>query len=99
MSGAESLYRSSAGSHFYGTEYEIWADFVPVGNTEKKIGADYEQLLRVFFHVFRGEKIIICFNNRPKTFFQYYQPVQNQLKSHILFHKNGSLPQYGQGQF
>jgi hypothetical protein len=22
-------------SHFYGTEYEIWADFGPVGNTEK----------------------------------------------------------------
>ena len=31
-----SLYRSRAGSHFYGTEYEIWADFGPVGNTEKK---------------------------------------------------------------
>ena len=28
-----------AGSHFYGTEYEIWANFEPVGNTEKKIGA------------------------------------------------------------
>ena len=23
-------------SHFYGTEYEIWAGFGPVGNTEKK---------------------------------------------------------------
>ena len=32
------IYRSSAGSHFYGTEYEIWAGFGPVGNTEKKIG-------------------------------------------------------------
>ena len=32
------LYRSCAGSHFYGTEYEIWADFKPVGNTEKKDG-------------------------------------------------------------
>ena len=31
---AKSLYRSRAGSHFYGTEYEIWADFGPVGNTE-----------------------------------------------------------------
>ena len=42
-----------AGRHFYGTEYEIWADFGPVGNTEKKDGlADYEQLLRRFFHVF-----------------------------------------------
>ena len=27
----------------------IWARFVPVGNAEKKIGADYEQLLRPFF--------------------------------------------------
>ena len=42
----KSLYRSRAGSHFYGTEYEyeIWADFGPVGNTEKKCWADYEQL-------------------------------------------------------
>ena len=31
-----SLYRSRAGSHFYGTEYEIWTDFGLVGNTEKK---------------------------------------------------------------
>ena len=35
----KSLYRSRTGSHFYGTEYEIWANFEPVGNTEKKIGA------------------------------------------------------------
>ena len=41
----KSLYRSRAGSNFYGTEYEIWTDFGPVGNTENKIGADYEQLL------------------------------------------------------
>ena len=34
---ANSLYRSRAGSHFYGTEYQIWAGFGPVGNTEKKI--------------------------------------------------------------
>ena len=32
---AKSLYRSCAGSHFYGTEYEIWADFGLVGRTEK----------------------------------------------------------------
>ena len=32
----KSLYRSHTGSHLYGTEYEIWADFGPVGNTEKK---------------------------------------------------------------
>ena len=24
-------------SHFFCTEYEIWADFGPVGNTEKKM--------------------------------------------------------------
>ena len=34
---AKSLYRSRAGSHFYGTEYEIWAGFGLVGNTEKII--------------------------------------------------------------
>ena len=32
------LCRSLAGSHFYRTEYDIWADFGPVGNSEKKIG-------------------------------------------------------------
>ena len=36
-------------SNLYGTEIEIWAGFGPVGNTEKKIWADYEQLLRLFF--------------------------------------------------
>ena len=34
----KSLYRSHVESHFYGPEYEIWADFGPVGYTEKKIG-------------------------------------------------------------
>ena len=34
----KSLYRSRARSHFYGTEYEICADFGPDGNTEKKVG-------------------------------------------------------------
>ena len=56
---SKSLHRSRAGSHFYGTEYEIWADFGQVGNTEKKIGEDYEQLLREVFHVFMVEKIYI----------------------------------------
>ena len=37
----KSLYRSCAGSHFYGTEFEIWADFGTVGNTEKTIWDDY----------------------------------------------------------
>ena len=45
----KSLLKSRVGSHFYGTEYEIWADFRPVGNTEKKMGADYEQLLKAVF--------------------------------------------------
>ena len=31
---SKSLYRSRGESHFYGTEYEIWAGFGPVGNTE-----------------------------------------------------------------
>ena len=44
---------------FYGTEIEIWAGLGPVGNTEKKIGADYEQLLRAFFSCFHGQKKII----------------------------------------
>ena len=38
---------------FYGIE--IWAGFGPIGSTEKRVWADYE-LLRVFFHVFRGKK-------------------------------------------
>ena len=35
---------------------EIWAGFGPVCNTEKKIWADYEQLLRVLFFMFSGAK-------------------------------------------
>ena len=50
---------------FYGTEIEIWAGFGPVGNTEKKIGADYEQLLRAVFSCFHGQKIGF------KLFFKY----------------------------
>ena len=41
---------------FYGTGIEIWAGFGPVGNTEKKNWADYEQLFRVFFSCFQGQK-------------------------------------------
>ena len=48
----KSLYISCAVSNFYGAEIEKWADFGPVGNTEKKIGDDYEQLLRAFFSSF-----------------------------------------------
>ena len=48
MAQPKSLYRSRAGSHFNGTEYEIWADFGPVGKTEK-IGRYMLLLIRVFF--------------------------------------------------
>ena len=34
----QSLYRSRAGRHFYGTENVISAGLGPVGNTEKKFG-------------------------------------------------------------
>ena len=50
------IYRSRARRHFYGSDNEIWADFGPVGNTEKKIGADYEHLLRAVFSCFQGQK-------------------------------------------
>ena len=39
-------------SNFYGTEIEVRGGFGPVGNTEKKIIADYEQLLS---SVFKGK--------------------------------------------
>ena len=32
---------------FYGTGIEIWAGYGPIGNTEKIVWDDYEQLLRV----------------------------------------------------
>ena len=56
ISQTKSLYRSRAGRHFYGTENEIWAGFGPVGNTEKKWGADYGQILRVVFPCFKRPK-------------------------------------------
>jgi hypothetical protein len=52
----KSSYRSCTGRHFYGTENEIWAGFGLVGNTEKKLGADYEQLLMVVFSCFQGQE-------------------------------------------
>ena len=58
---SKSLYRSRARRHFYGTENEIWASFGPVGNTEKKIWADYEQLLRAFISWFRGQFFFLIF--------------------------------------
>ena len=50
------IYRSSAESCFYGTEYETWADFRLVGSIEKKIWADYKQILKPGFSCFRGQK-------------------------------------------
>ena len=32
---------------FYGTEYKIWADFGPVGNTEKKRAIKYVIFLEI----------------------------------------------------
>ena len=59
---AKSLYRNCAGSQFFGTEYEIWADFGPVGNTEKKRWvADCEQLLREVFSCFQGQIFFLNF--------------------------------------
>ena len=43
-------------SNFYGTKIEIWDGFGLVGIAEKKIGANYEQLLRSFFPCFQGQK-------------------------------------------
>ena len=45
-------------SNFYGTEIKIWDGFGPVGNTEKRIGADYEQLSKSVFSCFQGQKNI-----------------------------------------
>ena len=54
------IYRSRAGSHFYGTEYDFWADFGPVGNAEKKnVGQIMSNFLGHFFQVFMGKKIFI----------------------------------------
>ena len=43
---------------FYGTGIEVWAGFGPVGITEKKNRADYEQLLKPGFSCFHGQKKI-----------------------------------------
>ena len=50
----QSLYRSRIGSHFYGKtiRFQIWADFGPVGNTEKKLGP----ILSYFLGLFEGKK-------------------------------------------
>ena len=49
----KSLYRSHAWSHFYGAEYEIWANFWPIDRIySKKFWANHEQLLRLRFNKF-----------------------------------------------
>ena len=58
---SQSLYRSRAGSYFYGTEYDIWADFGPVGSTEKKVGLIMSNFLGQVFQVFMGKKNKIVF--------------------------------------
>jgi hypothetical protein len=44
-----------------------WVGFGPVGNTEKKLGADYEQLLRAVFSCFHGQKIGFIFLKKKST--------------------------------
>ena len=52
---------------FYGTGIEIWARFWLVGIIEKKhIWADYDQLLRLVFSSFRGQKNEIKYNKNTK---------------------------------
>ena len=52
----KSLHRSRTGSQFYGTEYEICADFGPIGNIEKKWGLIMSNFGEQFFHVSRSKK-------------------------------------------
>ena len=47
---------NSRGGRFLLKISEIWVGFGPVGNNEKKMGTDYEQLLRAFFLCFQGKK-------------------------------------------
>ena len=41
---------------FYGTGIEIWAGFGPVGFTDKKAWANYEELFRLVFSSFDVQK-------------------------------------------
>ena len=52
----KSLDRSRSGSHFHGTEYEIWADFGSVGNTEKKLGGRLWATFELGFFMFLWAK-------------------------------------------
>ena len=78
---SKSLYRSRASSHFYETEYEIWADIGPVGNTEKKVGGPVMSNFEGSFFMFSGVNEIF--------FFQKYPSVKSCIKyleSKILFY-------------
>ena len=61
---------------FYGTGIEIWAGFGPVGINEKKIWANYEQLLRPVISCFHGQKEIkikkLHKMKLKKTFFEKF---------------------------
>ena len=62
FSSVQSHYIKVAQVAFLKKRYEIWADFGPVGNTEKKIGADYEQLFS-------------CFQSQKKYFLKKYSSI------------------------
>ena len=57
------IMEKSRGGRFLWKISKIWAGFGPVGNTEKKIGADYEQLLRAVFSSFQGQKNVSFLKN------------------------------------
>ena len=52
----KSLYISPAVSNLHETEIEIWAGFGLVGITEKRVWANYEQLLRAVFYALIAKK-------------------------------------------
>ena len=54
----QSHYIEVAQGDIFMEQNKIWASVGPVGNTEKKMGAEYEQLLGVFFFT------LLCFE-RP----------------------------------
>ena len=57
---SKSLYRSPAESHFYGTEYEIWADFGPVLNFFMNQNASIKFLKSPFLANFHTISIFEC---------------------------------------
>ena len=58
---SKSLYRSCAGNHFSGTEYEIWADFGLVGNTEKSFGPIMSNFVSSFCMLSGAKKDILFY--------------------------------------